>query len=129
MCPQPGRERGLFDFTGGNGKYDLGRFQLCRLKAKAVECQKQTDGKEGCTLVAIGEWMILRQPAAISGGQIREVRLAVSDQIQRPGQCRIKQPFIAQTGQTAMFGQAFSMQQQQDTLVDPACNAAHFAST
>src|SRR6185369_3360770 len=103
------------------------RLRLRRPQPIAIQIEEQADGQKCGPLVAVDEWMVLRQAHAIAGRQVRKVRLpAVSREVLGPGQRRLEQALVANTFAATMLRQALRVQQEQCAAVDPA--PAHFAS-
>ena len=97
------------------------------MKAVAVKPKKQAHSEESGAFIPVYKSMVLGQTKAIRSRETGSVWFAIKRQIQRAGKGRFKQTFISQATRTAVFRQAFVVQQQQDLAVNPF-PVAHLAS-
>lgn len=110
-CPKPAGKAFLVDHARGNVEHGQSRFSLRCDQTLAVQPEKQADRKKRGALVAVDKSVVLRKSHAVDRCEIRQIRLTVGDQVQRPRQRGLKQAFIPDSWRTAMLGKAFIVQQ------------------
>ena len=126
MRMHPSRKIRFVQFTGGERQHRGCRFNLRGAQAIAIQRKKQTGCQESRALVAVDKRMVLRKSKSIGGGKRCCAGGAVGLNVLWTGEGGIQQALIAYSGAAAVFGEGFSVQQQQGAFVDPA--PVHFAN-
>lgn len=109
MVTYPCREFGLGDVAGCDGKHGDRRLGLVGLESPTVQEQEETDGEEGCALVAVDEWMVLRQAKSIGRGEVGEIRFSIYRKMLGARERGVEQALIPYASAASVLCKALAM--------------------